>query len=158
MSQTPEPPPPGPENGPEYGPQNGYDQGPGYGPGYEAGYGTGYGPGYGAGYGPGYGPSQVPPTNGKATAAIITGISSLLLSWCCGLGVVGVVAIVLGVKARAEIRASGGRQQGDGLALGGIITGAVAVVLGILILVLIALAIAGGFQYDTSTNNAGTQL
>ena len=129
MSYPPEPPPPAPGNG------------------------GGYGPGYGS-----YGPVQVTPTNGKATASLVTGIASLVLSWCCGLGVVGVVAIVLGVKARSEIRASGGREQGDGLALGGIVTGALAVVLGLLVLVLIIVAVvAGGFDFSTGSTS-GTEL
>jgi hypothetical protein len=104
------------------------------------------------GFGPGYGPPYLPgvtPTNGKATASLVTGIASLVLSWCCGLGLVGIVAVVLGVKARAEIRDSGGRQQGDGLALGGIITGAIAAVLGLLILVLIVVALVAGARLDS---------
>jgi hypothetical protein len=125
----------------------GYGQAPGYGqpgdPGQGYPPGTPYGGGYPpAGGGPGYpGP---PPTNSKATAALITGITTLVLSWCCGAGVLGAVAIVLGVKARSEIRASQGTQSGDGLALAGIITGAVAILLGILVLILIILAIASG--------------
>jgi hypothetical protein len=104
------------------------------------------------GFGPGYGPPYLPgvtPTNGKATASLVTGIASLVLSWCCGLGLVGIVAVVLGVKARAEIRDSGGTQQGDGLALGGIITGAIAAVLGLLILVLIVVALVAGARLDS---------
>lgn len=104
-----------------------------------------------------YGVPAVRPTNGKATASLVTGIATLVLSWCCGLGLAGVVAIVLGVKARAEIRASGGTQDGDGLALGGIITGAVAVVLGLLVLVVIGLAIVAGARFDMSSPN-GTEL
>lgn len=86
----------------------------------------------------------VPTTNAKATAALATGVGSLVLSWCCGLGVVGVVAILLGVRARAEIRASGGTQEGEGLALAGIITGAVAVVVGLVVLVVIVIALVAG--------------
>jgi hypothetical protein len=92
---------------------------------------------------------MVTPTNGKATAALVTGIASLVLSWCCGLGLAGIVAVVLGVRARKEIAASGGAQQGDGLALGGIVTGAIAAVLGLLILVLIVLALLSGVQFET---------
>ena len=55
----------------------------------------------------------------------------MVLTLCCGLGVLGIVPIVLGVKARAEIRATGGQQEGDGMALAGIIPGAVAVVLSV---------------------------
>ena len=115
-------------------------------------------PGFGAGtgYGPPYGPPPMAPTNGKATAALVTGITSLLLSWCCGLGLAGIVAVVLGAKARREIRESGGRQQGDGLALAGIVIGAVAAVLGLLVLVLVVLAVTAGANFGTSTH--GTQF
>jgi hypothetical protein len=114
------------------------------------------GPGYGYGYGQPYGP-PVAVTNGKATASLVTGIASLVLSWCCGLGLVGVVAIVLGAKARKEIEVSGGTQQGEGLALGGIITGAIAAVLGLLFLVLIGLAFAGA-SFEMGTATAGTEF
>jgi hypothetical protein len=114
-------------------------------------------PGYGYGYGPAYGP-VVAPTNRKATASLVTGIASLVLSWCCGLGLVGIVAVVLGVKARSEIRASGGTQQGEGLALGGIITGAVAAVLGLLILVVMIVAIAAGVDYQPEPGPGGAEL
>jgi hypothetical protein len=118
------------------GPPPGYGQ-PGYG---QPGSGQ---PGYG-GYPQQYGYGPPPATNGKATAALITGISSLVLFWCCGLGIAGVAAIVLGIKARNEISAAGGAQSGDGMALGGIITGAIAVVLGLLALAFVIYTIASG--------------
>jgi len=138
MSYPPEPPghgqggPPGQPPGPPYGP-------------------------YGQGPDPRYGPSGLPTTNAKATASLVVGIGSLVLSWCCGLGVVGVVAIVLGIKARSEIKYSRGTQEGDGMALGGIITGAIAVVLGVLVLVLIGLAFVASSSFDTTTTY-GTDL
>jgi hypothetical protein len=64
-----------------------------------------------------------------------------VLSWCCGAGVIGVVAVVLGLKARNEIAASGGRQGGDGMALAGIITGGIAVLIGLAAIAVIILAI-----------------
>jgi hypothetical protein len=132
--------------------QPGYPQEqPGYGQQGYAQYGYGYGQQYPAPpYGPpGYGPG-LPVTNGKATAALITGIASLVLCWCPGLGLAGIVATVLGFKAREEIRNSGGQQGGDGLAIAGIITGVIATVLGVVALVVIGIAIAtdthGGFN------------
>jgi len=99
---------------------------------------------------PGYGYAPGVTTNGKATAALVTGITTLLLSWCCGFGLVGIVAIVLGARARTEIARSGGRQDGDGLALAGIITGAVATAIGLAALVVIGIAIArtGGSGFN----------
>jgi uncharacterized membrane protein len=45
-----------------------------------------------------------------------------LVGWpACGIG--SIVAVVLGFVARSQIRASGGRQGGDGMALAGIILG-----------------------------------
>jgi hypothetical protein len=109
-------------------------------------------PGYGpvpGGPPPGYAP--ILPTNSKATASLITGITTLVLSWCCGLGVLGIVAVVLGIRGRAEVRASQGTQTGDGLALAGIITGAVAVVIGLAVIVLIVIVVATGSAAFTGT-------
>jgi hypothetical protein len=89
------------------------------------------------------------PMNGKAQAALWTGIALLVLS-CCGAGIFGVVPIVLGVKARSEIRATGGQQSGDGLALAGVITGAIALVLSLAFIVLVVVAfMSGGSRFDT---------
>jgi hypothetical protein len=154
--------------GPGYGPPGGYGFPGGYGGtggyGGQSGYGGGYGgPGYGApgGYGgPGYGypTGGIPATNGKATASLVVGITSLVLSWCCGLGVIGAVAIVLGVKARGEIRERHGAQGGEGLALAGMITGAVAVVLGLLVLAFLVIAIATGNTEFSTETGTGTQM
>ena len=100
-------------------------------------------PGYGyPAYGAPYNPYGQQPTNGKATAAMWTGIGSLVATFCCAAGIVGVVAVVLGFIARGEIRRSNGQQTGDGMALAGIITGAIAFVLGLVIVVFIVIAIA----------------
>jgi hypothetical protein len=116
----------------------------------------------GAGYGyppqgpyPPYGTSY-PSTNGKATASLITGIATLVLSWCCGLGLAGIVAVVLGIRARGEIRDSGGAQGGDGMALGGIVTGAIAAVVGLAGLVLVIVLIATGQADFSTTYEQGT--
>jgi hypothetical protein len=94
-------------------------------------------PVYGASYG-----SVGQPTNGKATAALWTGIGSLVLTFCCGAGIVGLVAVVLGLVARGEIRRSGGIQAGGGMAIAGIVTGAIAFVLGLVVIVVVIIAIA----------------
>ena len=150
---TPENPygPPNDQPGSQPGSQPGYGQGqqpgygqdqPGYGQGQQPGYEQGYPPAYGQQPGPGAG--STPKTNGKALASLITGISTLVLSWCCGLGIIGLVAVFLGFKARSEIRSSGGTQSGEGLALAGIITGAIATLIGLLGLAFLILAIASG--------------
>ena len=71
--------------------------------------------------------------SGKAIAALVLGILSLLAPF--GI-VLGIIAIVLGGIARKEIKADAGL-DGDGMALAGIITGALGTVI---FLVFIAVA------------------
>jgi Domain of unknown function (DUF4190) len=94
------------------------------------------------------------PTNAKAQAALWTGVAAIPLS-CCALGVLGVVPIVLGFRARSEIRGSAGQQGGEAMAMTGIVTGVVAVVLSLLVIGLVALLVAtgdlSGFEGPTTT-------
>lgn len=100
---------------------------------------------------PGYGQQQpnwgsppasgVPPTNGKAVGALVASI----LGFFCGVGFI--VGLILGYSARNEIRASGGRQSGDGAATAAIVIGWVGVGLTVLGVILVSLffvaAVAG---------------
>jgi hypothetical protein len=138
---------------PEYGSPPGYGSQPGYGPppgygsqpahGGQAGYGApGYGPppGYGApGYGPppgygapGYGP---PPGYGYPRPTNTLAILSLVMAF-----VFSPVGLVLGIVARRQIRQTG--EQGDGLALAGIIIGGIATALAVLAFVFFFVALA----------------
>lgn len=99
-------------------------------------------PGYPYPPGPGYvGFPAPPPTNGMAVASMVVSIVSavsLLCSFCFTLlGLIslvgGAVGLILGIVARRQIRERGGR--GDGLALAGIITGAITAAIGILFVV-----------------------
>jgi hypothetical protein len=67
---------------------------------------------------------QAPVTDGKATASLVCGILSIAL--CLGF-FTGIPAIVLGHISRKNIQQSGGRLQGGGLALAGLILGYVGV-------------------------------
>ena len=58
------------------------------------------------------------PTNGLAIASLV-----LSIFWLGGLA--SVLAIIFGVVARRQIRLSGGRQGGDGIALAGLVIGIV---------------------------------
>jgi uncharacterized protein DUF4190 len=72
--------------------------------------------------------------SGKAIAALVLGILSLIAP----LGIVlGIIAIVLGVLARKEIQGSASL-DGDGMALAGIITGALGSVLFIVLVIVAA--------------------
>jgi Domain of unknown function (DUF4190) len=95
---------------------------------------------------PPYPPSPSPwyppaaPTNGKAQAALWIGVG-LLVTSCCGVGVFGVVPVILGVQARREIAESAGHQRGDEMALAGIVTGAIAIAVSILVLTALVVAV-----------------
>jgi hypothetical protein len=79
-----------------------------------------------------------------AMPSMVLGIVSIVLTpfgCCCGVGEVvviplGIVAIVLGVNARNRVAASQGMLGGEGKALAGIITGATAAGIGLVLLVL----------------------
>jgi hypothetical protein len=121
-SDTPPPPPP-----------------PGSGGGYGGYQGGGYGDGYGDGYGGGY---AAPQTSKKAIWALVTGI----LGFCCGPA--AIVAIVLGVIGKKDIRESNGRLTGGGMAQAGLILGIIALVLSLVYYAL--LATGNGFSFTTS--------
>ncbi len=69
----------------------------------------------GVGYG-GYAPA--PATNGLAIASLVCSLVGFV---ACG--VPAIVGVVFGHVARRQIRRSGGRQTGEGLALAGLIVG-----------------------------------
>src|SRR4051812_37794099 len=65
--------------------------------------------------------TATPARSGLALASLILGIASIVL-FIFG-PVLGVAAAICGHRARAEIRGSGGRISGRGMALAGIICG-----------------------------------
>ncbi len=74
--------------------------------------------------GPGIGSAQK--TNTLAIVSLVTGIMSIPLCFC---GVLSIAAVVTGILGRNQIRASNGLEQGEGMALAGLITGSVGLVL-----------------------------
>ena len=76
--------------------------------------------------------------------AIASLVCSLVL-WICG-GIGPILGIILGVVALTQIKQTG--QGGRGLALAGIIVGAAALVLGILLVILAAVT---GNMHTTTT-------
>jgi hypothetical protein len=117
-------------------PQQGYAQ-PGYG---QPAYGqaaSGYAaPGYGApGYGPppGYAPQWPRPTNTMAILALVMAF------------VFAPAGFILGIVARRQIRQTG--EQGDGLALAGIIIGGIFTALFVLMILFMVVAFAGAASY-----------
>ncbi len=119
-------------------PVYGSDQ-PGYGSG-QPGYGSGI-PGYGPGQ-PAYGspaaPGAYPPprgNNGLAIASLICGIAALLSACFWGTGALfGIAAIITGVMARKRVKL--GQLGQGGLAIAGIITGAIGIVVAVVFLII----------------------
>ncbi len=103
-------------------------------------------PGYAPqGWGPGYGYAP-PKTNGLAIASLVCALGAFVV---CPL--VAVVGLVLGIMARRQIRDSNGAETGDGLALAGIIIGAIGTALAVVGLVgVIVLVAVGASQGDQS--------
>jgi hypothetical protein len=97
-------------------------------------------PGYGAPYG--YGQPMVvsKPTNGMAVAAMVVSIvgAAGLCAYGVG-GLIGIVGAILGHVARRQIRERD--EQGDGMALAGIIVGWIVAGLGIIGIAVIAFVI-----------------
>jgi Domain of unknown function (DUF4190) len=116
---------------PPYGQQTGTQTGTGTGTGYPPpyqGYGQGYGYGYPSGY-PGYpGYPQQGGTNGMAIAAMVCGICGFL---CL---VPGLIGIILGIVSLPQIKRS--QQAGRGMAITGIVTGAVWIAVFVLLLII----------------------
>jgi hypothetical protein len=112
-----------------------------------------------AGYassGPNWGTAPAPST-GLATTALVLGIVSLPLLIFFGLGaLLGIAAIVVGIIALG--RAKRGEAAGRGLAIGGIATGAVSVVLGVLIVVaLFAFGFGFADELERCVEETGSQ-
>ena len=87
-------------------------------------------------------PPASPPTAGKATTSLVLGVVSLFL---CGF-LTGIPAIFVGVSARREIRRSNGALGGEGLALGGIITGVLGTIWTLIATVIIIVLFAFGAE------------
>ena len=76
--------------------------------------------------------------NNLALASMICGIVAVPLSCCYGAGLpFALAAVIMGFIARKQINESGGSQGGAGMALAGIITGFIAIGVGILAIILL---------------------
>ena len=99
------------------------------------------------------GPAETVPTSGKATASLICGILGLTIFSI----LTSIPAIIFGHMSRKEIRESGGRLKGDGMALAGMIMGYIGtglVVLVVPILIIAAIAIPNLLRSRMAANEA----
>lgn len=96
--------------------------------------------------------TPTPPTNGLAIASLVTGVLSIFFGACYGSGIAfAIAALITGIIGMRQIKQNSGT-GGSGLALTGIITGAVGVLFGLLwILFYIFLGVA--FSSSTLSNS-----
>jgi uncharacterized membrane protein len=88
-------------------------------------------------YGPAH-PVVMPPppqTNGNATAALICGLLTTVTA-----GLTSIPAVILGHKARAEIRRTG--EDGDGQAITGLVFGYLGIAFWVILILAIVVAVA----------------
>src|SRR3954471_13397572 len=78
-----------------------------------------------------------PQTDGKAIGSLVCGIASVTIFSI----IAGIPAIILGHISRSEIRKSGGRLRGQGLALAGLIMGYISLAIIPLVLIIATIAI-----------------
>ncbi|HJS52075.1 MAG TPA: DUF4190 domain-containing protein [Pyrinomonadaceae bacterium] len=84
-----------------------------------------------------FGQSAPPAAGGQSQTLAIISLIVGILSLCCGYTfIVPIIAIVLGFMARGKANNDPANYGGAGLALGGIITGAIALVLGVVVIIL----------------------
>ncbi len=88
-------------------------------------------PQYGFAYGA---PPVIVKTNGMAIASMISGIAGMLL---CVLFVPSILAVIFGHVALAQIKRSGGHEQGRGMAISGLILGYLAIVAAIVWIIVV---------------------
>ena len=80
--------------------------------------------------GSGIGVPVIPKTNAMAIWSLVLSIVFLIV-----LGILEIIPIILGYQARKQIKASGGYQTGDGIALAGIVLGWIGLVGWVLIVI-----------------------
>ncbi len=91
-------------------------------------------------------PAGPPQTSGMA-------IASLVLGLLCFIFPASLAAVILGHMARSQIRRSGGRQTGSGMALAGLVLGYTGVAL-VPLLIVAAIAIPGLLRSRVAANEA----
>jgi len=89
-------------------------------------------------------------TSGKATGSLIAGIAAYVILPFFS----AIIAIVLGHLGLSEIKKSGGRLKGDGLAIAGLVLGYLQVALLPLILIIAAIAIPNLIRARIAANEA----
>ena len=100
---------------------------------------------------------QTKKTNGLSIASMITGIVSIPLSFCYGAGLpFGIAAFIMGLIARKQIKET--PQEGNGMALTGIITGGIVSILAVFAIITIAVLLILGPVIGNVFSKIGSSL
>lgn len=87
---------------------------------------------------------QIAQNQTLAVISLIMGVSSVLVGWCCSLGLLlSPAAIITGIIALMQIKKDPQRNGGRGMAIGGIVAGSVFLAGYILFIIIYGLAIIG---------------
>jgi hypothetical protein len=79
-------------------------------------------------------PRTPAPSQGLAMASMIVGLAGILLSWCFG-PVPAIVALVLGLVALSQIKKAPEKFSGKGMAITGIVVGALTIAFYVLLVI-----------------------
>ncbi len=92
-----------------------------------------------------FGSYPMPASSTLAVVSLILGISSLTVGWCCSLALVlAPAALITGIIAKSRADKQPDLYTGRGMAIGGIIMGAVSLALYILFIIIYGIAMIGG--------------
>ena len=91
-------------------------------------------------------------TSGLAIASLVLGVLGLIP---CSMGLPGIPGFVLGLVALSRIHGSGGRLGGRGLAIGGVVTGGLSLIL-VPLLIIVAIALPGMVPDRKASNEWAT--
>jgi len=80
------------------------------------------------------------------TLAIVSLVVGILSLFCCAWFVPGIAALIMGFIAKGKANSDPANYGGAGLALGGIITGAISLILGVIVLILYFLGFAASLM------------
>lgn len=86
------------------------------------------------------------PAGQNQTLAIISLVVGILSLFCCAWFVPGLAAVVMGFLARGKANSNPAQYGGAGFALGGIITGGISLILGLIVVVLYFLGFAASLM------------
>jgi len=86
------------------------------------------------------------PAGQNQTLAIISLVVGILSLFCCAWFIPGLAAVIMGFMARSKAMKDPSRYGGAGFALGGIITGAISLILGVIVAILYFLGFAASLM------------